>query len=213
MRPWFRCLCEKRTAKLFRGFSSYCCRECGNLAYESQLIRRLQTFRHLHACPGCFRLERSPGGTCTHWKAPPFHGAHPMRTWGVAENPNGASTGGFPAMAGNVTCGFFAAPHYFLKPDTLRVSLSARHREMTLEVCARKGDSDGTAGCSGRRAHSSDSNSRPSLCSDLISDKDRHTAHWIFERLRMSKGLLVATRSCASMSRRRYFGGGRCSCH
>src|SRR3981189_1563437 len=26
-------------------------------------------------CSGCFRLERLPGGTCTHWKAPPFHGA------------------------------------------------------------------------------------------------------------------------------------------
>src|SRR6516225_3189452 len=23
-------------------------------------------FRHLHACPGCCRLERSPGGPCTH---------------------------------------------------------------------------------------------------------------------------------------------------
>ncbi|WP_426443089.1 hypothetical protein [Bradyrhizobium genosp. P] len=32
------------------------------------------------ACSGCFRLERLPGGTCTHWKAPPFHGAHPKRT-------------------------------------------------------------------------------------------------------------------------------------
>ena len=29
-------------------------------------IRGLQTFRHLHACPGCFRRERSPGGPCTH---------------------------------------------------------------------------------------------------------------------------------------------------
>src|ERR1700736_6543023 len=28
-------------------------------------IRGLQTFRRLHACPGCFRLERSPGGDCT----------------------------------------------------------------------------------------------------------------------------------------------------
>jgi hypothetical protein len=36
------------------------------------LHRRLQPFRHLHDCSGCFRLERSPGGTCTHWKAPPF---------------------------------------------------------------------------------------------------------------------------------------------
>ena len=43
-------------------------------------IRGLQTFRHLHACPGCFRLERLPGGTCTHWKAPPCHGAHPSQT-------------------------------------------------------------------------------------------------------------------------------------
>ena len=37
------------------------------------VIRRLQTFRRLHACSGCFRLERSPGGPRTHWKAPPFH--------------------------------------------------------------------------------------------------------------------------------------------
>jgi transposase len=26
------------------------------------------------------RLERLPGGACTHWKAPPLHGAHPLRT-------------------------------------------------------------------------------------------------------------------------------------
>jgi hypothetical protein len=25
---------------------------------------------------GCFRLERSPGATCIHWKAPPLHGVH-----------------------------------------------------------------------------------------------------------------------------------------
>src|ERR1700730_4349892 len=39
------------------------------------VIRRLQTFRLLHACSGCFRLEPSPGGACTRWKAPPCHGA------------------------------------------------------------------------------------------------------------------------------------------
>src|SRR6201995_405892 len=44
------------------------------------VIRRLQLFRHLHSCPGCFRLERLPGGTYTHWKAPPLHGAHPKQT-------------------------------------------------------------------------------------------------------------------------------------
>src|SRR6516225_2563622 len=36
------------------------------------VIRRLQTFRRLHACSGCFRLERSPGGPCTHWKSAAF---------------------------------------------------------------------------------------------------------------------------------------------
>src|SRR2546430_6393930 len=41
---------------------------------------RLQPFRCLHDCSGCFRLERLPGGTCTHWKAPPCHGAHPEPT-------------------------------------------------------------------------------------------------------------------------------------
>src|SRR5207237_4610705 len=45
------------------------------------LTRRLQPFRHLHDCSGCFRLERLPGGACTHWKAPPFHGAHPSATF------------------------------------------------------------------------------------------------------------------------------------
>src|SRR5208282_845838 len=40
--------------------------------------RRLQPLRYLHDCSDCFRLERLPGGACTHWKAPPFHGAHPI---------------------------------------------------------------------------------------------------------------------------------------
>ena len=43
-------------------------------------IRRLQPLRYLHSCSGCFRLERSPGGPCTHWKAPPFHGARQQQT-------------------------------------------------------------------------------------------------------------------------------------
>ena len=44
------------------------------------LIRRLQPFRFLHSCSGCFRLEQLPGGTHTHWKTPPYHGAHPKTT-------------------------------------------------------------------------------------------------------------------------------------
>ncbi len=43
------------------------------------LYRRLQPFRHLHDCSGCFRLERWPGGTCTHWKS----AALPRRTPGA----------------------------------------------------------------------------------------------------------------------------------
>ena len=52
------------------------------------LLRRLQPLRYLHSCSGCFRLERLPGGTCTHWKAPPCHGAHPKPTRsGAASRP------------------------------------------------------------------------------------------------------------------------------
>src|SRR5271167_2625378 len=45
-----------------------------------QLHRRLQPFCYLHDCSGCFRLERLPGGACTHWKAPPCHGARKERS-------------------------------------------------------------------------------------------------------------------------------------
>src|SRR5262245_63545683 len=45
--------------------------------YIVTAIRGLQTFRHLHACPGCFRRDRSPGGPCTHWKS----AALSRRTW------------------------------------------------------------------------------------------------------------------------------------
>ena len=37
-----------------------------------------------HDCPGCFRLERLPGGARTHWKAPPCHGAHVKRSFQIA---------------------------------------------------------------------------------------------------------------------------------
>jgi hypothetical protein len=33
--------------------------------------------RHLHACSGCFRLERVPGGACTRWRS----AALSRRTW------------------------------------------------------------------------------------------------------------------------------------
>src|ERR1700692_751134 len=52
---------------------------CHRISWHAN--QRLQPLRYLHDCSGCFRLERLPGGTYTHWKAPPFHGAHPSRTF------------------------------------------------------------------------------------------------------------------------------------
>jgi len=45
--------------------------------YFVTAIRGLQTFRHLHACPGCFRLERIAG-----WALHPLESAAlSRRTW------------------------------------------------------------------------------------------------------------------------------------
>jgi hypothetical protein len=30
------------------------------------------------------RRSRAAGGACTHWKAPPYHGAHPTQTFASA---------------------------------------------------------------------------------------------------------------------------------
>ncbi len=65
------------------------------------LHRRLQPFRYLHDCSGCFRLERSPGGACTHWKAPPCHGAHVKRTLRIEvwmSRSGGKGTAIFPRL-------------------------------------------------------------------------------------------------------------------
>src|SRR5215510_3871145 len=37
--------------------------------FVTRFTRRLQPFRFLHSCSGCFRLERLPGGAFTHWKS------------------------------------------------------------------------------------------------------------------------------------------------
>ena len=48
--------------------------------FVARFTRRLQPVRYLPDCSGCFRLEHSPGGIHTHWKAPPCHGAHPQQS-------------------------------------------------------------------------------------------------------------------------------------
>src|SRR5580704_9656659 len=70
------CSCEACSA-----FTRVAARTLARSPIRDQLHRRLQPFCYLHDCSGCFRLERLPGGACTHWKAPPWHGAHVKRTW------------------------------------------------------------------------------------------------------------------------------------
>src|ERR1700691_795618 len=65
------CSCEACAA-----FTRVAARTLAPSPIRDLLHRRLQPFCYLHDCSGCFRLERSPGGTCTHWKATPCHGAH-----------------------------------------------------------------------------------------------------------------------------------------
>ena len=43
--------------------------------FVTTITRRLQPCRYLHNRSGCYWLEPWPGGTYTHRKAPPFHGA------------------------------------------------------------------------------------------------------------------------------------------
>jgi hypothetical protein len=44
--------------------------------FVTLFTRRLQPYRYLHDRSGCYWLEPWPGGTYTHRKAPPLHGAH-----------------------------------------------------------------------------------------------------------------------------------------
>ncbi len=49
---------------------------------SSALSQRDQPLRYLHDCSDCFRPEQKlPGGSLTHWKTPPLHGAHPTKTY------------------------------------------------------------------------------------------------------------------------------------
>ena len=70
------CSCEACSA-----FTRVAARTLARSPIRDPLYRRLQPFRHLHDYSGCFRLERSPAGTCTHWKAPPSHGARKSRSF------------------------------------------------------------------------------------------------------------------------------------
>ncbi len=57
------------------------------------LHQRLQPFRHLHDCSGCFRLERWPGGTCTHWKSAALPRRTPKADVGYAATQSACGSG------------------------------------------------------------------------------------------------------------------------
>jgi hypothetical protein len=48
------------------------------ITLRDPLHQRLQPFRYLHDCSGYFRLERLPGGICTHWKSAAFSRRTPL---------------------------------------------------------------------------------------------------------------------------------------
>jgi hypothetical protein len=60
---------------LFEAYSAFTCVTACTPALppsRGTLHRRLQPFRYLRSCSGCFRLEPSPGGAFTHWESAAF---------------------------------------------------------------------------------------------------------------------------------------------
>ena len=78
------------------------------------LYRRLQPSRHLHDCSGCFRLERSPGGPCTHWKSAALPRRTPTTDIGnSAPHLNKCQSGKFQCATKHATLNFTQAVQQF----------------------------------------------------------------------------------------------------
>src|ERR1700746_3883262 len=68
---------------LFEACSAFTCVTACTLALSPMRDTHSEGFSYLVtsiAAPVASGWSVSPGGTCTHWKAPPSHGAHPNRT-------------------------------------------------------------------------------------------------------------------------------------
>jgi hypothetical protein len=63
-----------------RTFSASMCRTALRRSTDAKRTATISSHDTPERQPCCFRLERLPGGVCTHWKAPPCHGAHPKRS-------------------------------------------------------------------------------------------------------------------------------------
>ena len=93
--------------RLFRGLlgvhSRYGLHTRAVTVIRDPLHRRLQPFRYLHSCSGCFRLERLPGGAYTHWESAAFsrhtpEAGHSPRTllWSSPRSPQARREQLFP---------------------------------------------------------------------------------------------------------------------
>jgi hypothetical protein len=66
---------------LFEAYTAFTCVTACTLALSPSrdtLNQRLQLFRYLHSCSGCFRLEHLPGGVLTHWESAAFSRRTPI---------------------------------------------------------------------------------------------------------------------------------------
>ena len=69
------------------------------IAYSDSLHWRLQPLRYLHDCSNCFRPERfSRVGLSPTGKAPPYHGAHPNRTFECFQHDNSVISVNIPVF-------------------------------------------------------------------------------------------------------------------
>src|SRR5271168_4085330 len=75
-----------RSCEACSAFTRVAARTLARSPIRDPLYRRLQPFCHLHDCSGCFRLERLPGGTCTHWKRRRLSRRTPIADVGVLRN-------------------------------------------------------------------------------------------------------------------------------
>ena len=76
---------------LFEAYTTFTCVTACTLALSptrDTLNRRLQLFRYLHSCSGCFRLEHLPGGAFTHWESATFSRRTPTSVSDDTEMPS-----------------------------------------------------------------------------------------------------------------------------
>ena len=104
------------------------------------LHRGLQPFRHLHDCSGCFRLERSPGGARTRWKAPPSHGAHVKRPSRIVARGDRCGTNGGARLPGN------GRPRHVLQSRHLDVGIGVPVLQTPTTICYLSAGSDRSSG-------------------------------------------------------------------